>query len=308
MFAHREEKRGDRLLDVITNEAENFRLTISRLGAEMISVARRRADGQWRGFLHRDNDLGPATSGWANHATVMGYYLHRLKDGHTLYRGRELRGGTHGFLRHTHWHLVSAHDGAVRYRVTPEDFSADDYPLKVSVDLIYQMKGDSVSVEFAFRNHEQTLSAHIGFGLHPGFAATSFETFQLEMPPGVYRRWFAPSNYLSGETQEFFFGGGAMPFDRERLPGSFIVQFVDVPDRRFRYLDAPSNREVIVDLAGVPYFTLWSDGGPFLCVEPCWGLTDREKQRPFEEKDGMEMIAAGAEVRAGFSMEFRLVS
>ena len=51
-----------------------------------------------------------------------------------------------------------------------------------------------------------------------------------------------------------------------------------------------------LDFAEVPYLTLWSDGGPFLCVEPCWGLTDRHKQRAFEEKDDIQRIAAGAEL------------
>jgi galactose mutarotase-like enzyme len=270
----------------------------------MISVARRNPAGQWTGFLHRDNDLTPPARGWANHATVMGYYLHRLKDGHTQYRGRELRGGTHGFLRHANSRLISAADAAVHYQIAPDDFSPDDYPLKVGVTLTYKIDNDAVVVEFAFRNHEPELSAHVSFGLHPGFAASTFESFRLEMPPGVYRRWFAPDNYLSGETQEFFFAGGLMPFDRAKLPGSYIIQFVDVPERKFRLIDVPSAREVIVDLAGVPYCTLWSDGGPFVCVEPCWGLTDRDNQRPFEDKDGMQIISAGGELRAGFRMQF----
>ena len=47
-----------------------------------------------------------------------------------------------------------------------------------------------------------------------------------------------------------------------------------------------------LDFAEVSYQTLWSDGGPFLCVEPCWGLTDRHEQRAFEEKDDIQKIAA----------------
>jgi hypothetical protein len=57
-----------------------------------------------------------------------------------------------------------------------------------------------------------------------------------------------------------------------------------------------------MDLAGVPYVTLWSDGGPFLCVEPCWGLTDNHEQRAFEKKQGTEIIPAGGELRASLSM------
>ena len=70
-----------------------------------------------------------------------------------------------------------------------------------------------------------------------------------------------------------------MPFARNELPGSFILELIDVPRRQFSYVDPPSGRWVTLDLTGVPYLTLWSDGGPFLCIEPCWGLTDHHEQR-----------------------------
>ena len=53
--------------------------------------------------------------------------------------------------------------------------------------------------------------------------------------------------------------------------------------------------------------TLWSDGGPFLCVEPCWGLTDHDEQRAFEDKEGIQQIAPGGELRASFTMQPRIM-
>ena len=307
MFSQREEQRGERLLDVLTDENAGLRLVVSGLGAELISVARRNAAGDWIGFLNRDNETAPPEKGWANHATVMGYYLHRIKDERTLYRGQEIRGGTHSFLRGKIWHRVeSDRDGELTYRITPEDFSATEYPLKVSLDLTYRIEGERVSVSFRFKNDEPELTAHVGFGLHPGFAAASFESFHFEMPAGLYRRHFSPGNYLTGETEDIQFAGGEMPFEREKLPGSYILELVDVPDRGFTFSDPPSRRTVALDLTGVPYLTLWSDGGPFLCVEPCWGLTDHHEQRAFEDKEGIQKIPAGQELVAGFSFEPRL--
>jgi galactose mutarotase-like enzyme len=306
-FSHREEKRGDRLLDVLTDEANGLRLIVSRLGAELISLARRNARGEWIGFLNRDNEIGPPEKGWANHATVMGYFLHRIKDERSLYRGQEIRGGTHSFLRGKVWHAVeSGRENELTYRITPEDFSPTEYPLKVSLDLTYRIEGAGLSVLFKFKNNEPELTAHVGFGLHPGFAATSFDSFHFEMPAGLYRRHFSPTNYLSGETEDIQFAGGEMPFAREKLQGSYILEFVDVPNRIFTYTDPPSGRTVVIDLTGVPYVTLWSDGGPFLCVEPCWGLTDHHQQRAFEDKEGIQQIAAGKELAASFSVELRL--
>jgi galactose mutarotase-like enzyme len=306
-FSHREDKRGDRHLDVLTDEENGLRLIVSRLGAELISVARRNASGNWIGFLNRDNEIGAPEKGWANHATVMGYYLHRIKNERTLYRGQEIRGGTHSFLRTKVWHsAASVHLGELTYRITPEECSESEYPLQVSLDLTYRIDGPRLSVSFKFRNDEPELTAHVGFGLHPGFAARSFDSFRFEMPAGLYRRHFSPENYLSGETEDIQFEGGEMPFAKDKLQGSYILELVDVPDRTFTYADLPTGRTVVLDLSGVPYLTLWSDGGPFLCVEPCWGLTDHHEQRAFEDKEGIQEVPAGEGLVAGFSFEPQL--
>jgi len=311
-FSHSEEDREGKHLDVLTDEENGLRIIVSRLGAELISLARVNEAGEWTGFLYRDNDLSTPPQGWANHATVMGYYLHRLKDGHSLYRGRQIKGGNHGFLRSKVWHFAGTSlqgtGVSLQYSITPKDFSAEEYPLKVSVNLTYTIDANKVGVLFEFRNEEPELDAHVSFGLHPGFAATSFETFHLQMPRGLYRRHFSPGNYLSGQTRDIEFAGGEMPFTRTELPGSFILELLDVPRPRFSYVDPPSGRWVILDLTSVPYLTLWSDGEPFLCVEPCWGLTDAHQQRAFENKEGIQIIPPGGVLQASFSMAPELAS
>jgi galactose mutarotase-like enzyme len=311
-LSHSEETREDRQLDVLTDEENGLRIVVSRLGAELISVARINEAGNWTGFLYRDNDLSTPSQGWANHATVMGYYLHRLKNGRSLYRGHEIKGGNHGFLRSKTWRLAGvSHKGSgasLKYTITPEDFSPLEYPLKVGVNLTYEIESNTVSVLFEFENREPELTAHVSFGLHPGFAATTFESFHLQMPKGLYRRYFSPGNYLSGETREIEFPGGEMPFSKNELPGSIILELLDVRKRNFSYVDPPSGRWVTLDLTGMPYLTLWSDGGPFLCVEPCWGLTDHHEQRAFENKQGIQTISPGGKLRASFSMAPQLAS
>src|SRR5215470_6803238 len=170
-FSHNEEDREGKHLDVLTDEANGLRIVVSRVGAELISLARMNEAGEWTGFLYRDNDLSTPSQGWANHATVMGYYLHRLKNGHSLYRGREIKGGNHGFLRSKKWRLIQAStedSASLKYRITPNDFSPSEYPLKVSVDLTYKVHSNKLTVLFEFQNHEPELTAHASFGLHPG--------------------------------------------------------------------------------------------------------------------------------------------
>jgi galactose mutarotase-like enzyme len=303
-FSHREEKREGRVLDILTDEERALRLVVSRHGAELVSLARRDARGEWIGFLYRDNDLSAPVKGWANHATVMGYYLHRLKNERTLYRGQVIEGGSHGFLRGKEWQFVpdGVADGRLIYRMARSNFTTTEYPLDVSLDLSYTIEAGAVRIAFGFKNHEPQTSAHVSFGLHPGFAATTFQSFEFAMPPGTYRRHFSPDNFLSGETEDIKIAGGEMPFPRQTLPGSYILELLDVPERIFTFHDQPTGRSVALDLTGVPYLTLWSDGGAFLCVEPCWGLTDHHQQRAFEDKEGMQQIPAGGGLHASFTM------
>ncbi|MBA2586383.1 MAG: hypothetical protein H0U99_07855 [Chthoniobacterales bacterium] len=308
-FSLREETREKQTFDVLTNEENGLRVVVARLGAELISLARRAPDGKWIGFLHRDNNLAAPAKGWANHATVMGYFLHRLKDERSSYRGHEIRGRTHSFLRTKTWHFVTQprESGRLTYRIEPGNYGPVEYPLKVSLDLTYQLVGETVRTTFRFTNLEPE-TAHVGFGLHPGFAASSFDSFRFQMPAGTYRRHFSPANFLSGETEDIRFDGGEMPFDRAKLSGSYILEMLQVASRVFEYSDPPSGRSVSIDTGSAPYLTLWSDGGPFFCVEPCWGLTDHSDQRPFEQKEGIQRIAAGQVLEASFTMTPRLSS
>jgi galactose mutarotase-like enzyme len=292
---HSEEQRSGRAIDWLEDPEPGLRIGISRLGAELVSLQRRNQRGEWIGFLHRDNDLTMPKSGWANHSTVMGYYLHRLKDGRSLYRGHEIRGGTHGFLRRKLWNLLELDDNRVTYRIAPSEFSPLEYPLNVSLELSYTLGRDDLAVEFRFKNEEPVLSAHVGFGIHPGFAAQAFESFDLAMPAGVYRRHFSPGNFLSGETQQIIFDSPQTPFERAKLPGSYIFELLFPASPELRFEDRASGRSVTIAMGNAPYLTLWSDGGPFLCIEPCWGLTDGHDQRAFEDKLGAQMIRPGGE-------------
>lgn len=295
--------------DVLTDETTGGRARIRRKGAELVSLARLDGAGAWRGFLYRDDETGPPASGWANHATVMGYFLHRLVGEKSLYRGVEIRGGNHGFLRGFEFGPPTF-DPTVRaltYKVAADAIPAGAYPLKVSLDLAYRLRPDGIRVEFTFTNAEPELEAHVSFGVHPGFAVSSVEAAEILLPAGTYRRHWAPGNFLDGRVDAIEHAGGPMPFDKAKLVDSYLLELSGVPDRTFTLRDAAAGRETTLDLAETPYCTLWSDG-PFVCIEPCWGLPDRQPPTPFEEKPGIQTIAPLGTLSAGFSIRTTLLN
>jgi len=97
-----------------------------------------------------------------------------------------------------------------------------------------------------------------------------------------------------------------MPFDKAALPDSYLLGLSEVPGRIFVLRDPAAGRSVSLDFSEAPYCTLWSDGGPMMCIEPCWGLPDSVPQKPFEEKDGIQVIPPLGSLRAGFSIHASL--
>ena len=305
---------ADQPVDVLVAEDVGARLIIARKGAEPVSLARRDARGRWQGFLHRDGDLSKPASGWGNHATVMGYYVHRLLGEQSRLRGRPVRGGTHSFLRHKTFagpdvELTDA-GATLLYTMPPDGFTAEEYPLRVGLSLAYTLLPDgALRVTFRFTNHEEQESAPVSFGLHPGFAVGSLDAGEVLLPPGRYRRLLAPENFLSGETADFAHAGGPMPFAKRDLPGSFLLDLAGVPERVFTLRDPDGGRQVTLDCPEAPFLTLWSDGGPFVCLEPCWGMPDHHAQRPFEEKLGIETIPpGGGTLERGFTLRANLLA
>jgi galactose mutarotase-like enzyme len=289
-------------LDQIVEESSGLRLVISRTGAEPVSLALKTQTGAWEGFLWRDGEVEKPDSGWGNHATVMGYFVHRLWEQRSVYEGHEIKGGTHGFLRH---HLfgkpiVDLQNGSLTYCVEPSEIPAQAYPYKVALRLVYTLNQGKLEMRFVFENRESH-PVVLSFGWHPGFAVGSLESARLLMPAGTYRREMAPGDFLDNQTEEIDFAGGEMPFEKADLPASYLLDLSGVPKsagRRF-VLEAPSlGHRVLCDYTEAPYLTLWSNGDPFLCVEPCWGLPDSNPPVPFEKKKGLVSIAGGETLTA----------
>jgi len=279
-------------------ESGGLRVLIERQGAEMVSLA---LDGT--GFLYRDGDVSAPASGWANHATVMGYFLHRLWHEQSVYRRSTIRGGNHGFLRHFDFAEPERLSDGLAYRVDADRVPPEAYPLRVSLTLSYRITGTGVRVEFEFANEEPELDAHVSFGLHPGFAVGSLEEARVILPPGKYVRHLAPGNFLDGMTEVLDFAGGEFPYPKKDLPGSFILGIEGVESRTFRIEDPLRGTALALDFSEVPYVTFWSDSDNFLCIEPCWGLPDSNPPVVFEKKAGIQVIPPGGILKRGFSIQ-----
>ncbi|MFV0416965.1 MAG: hypothetical protein ACK5NG_11450 [Chthoniobacterales bacterium] len=300
-------EKGEVQLDALEDVALGLRIEISRHGAELTSLQRLHPENGTRiPFLYRDGDVLPPKSGWGNHATVMGYFLHRLWQEKSVYYGQTIEGGNHGFLRHHVFgkpavKLADARS-SLTYRVEADDIPPRAYPLAVAFELKYELSAAGLRIEFSFENQEAEREAHVSFGLHPGFAISSIEGAQVLLPPGDYIRYMAPGNFLNGHTETISHAGGKMPFEKSNLPGSYLLGLENLPSRIITLQDCARGTEIDLDFSECPYLTLWSDLNPFICIEPCWGLPDSNPPVSFDKKIGIQSIAPGKKLVKSFGI------
>jgi galactose mutarotase-like enzyme len=308
-FEQRSFDEGGHRLTELADQESGFRILADHSGAELKSIARKKQDGSWHGYLYRDGDLSAPADGWKNHSTVMGYYIHRLLGERSLYEGEEIRGGNHSFLRTKQFSdpeiILNERSATMRFHLPSNRIEKWEYPRKVDFSLDYRLREDCLDVQFSFANLERERPAHLSFGLHPGFTVSSLENARVVLPKGGYRRHIAPENFLSGETVDFVSEGGPMSFKPFELPGSFLIEPLDWEDSVVRLHDYGSNHEIQVDLAEAPFFTIWSDLHPFICLEPCWGLPDHHQQKPFERKIGIQVVPPQGTLSRTCSFRFR---
>lgn len=298
-------ERDGHTLDILTNPNKTLRLTVSRLGAEPVGLAKKNMAADWIGFLWRDGDVTKNPSGWSNHSTVMGYYIHRILNEVTQYRGHVVKGGTHSFIRHKEFEAPEVGESSLVYKLSAKSIGPEEYPFQVDFTLSYTLDDAGLQVGFTFDNREETES-HVSFGLHPGFGVTTLADAVVHLPKGKYRRHLAPGNFLSGEVVEIDFPSGPMPFAKSDLPGSFLLELTDLPERTFVVEDPVTGRRTTLDFGEAPYLTLWSDGNDFVCVEPCWGLPDHHEQRAFEDKLGIQVIPPKGQLTGRFRIDLEL--
>jgi galactose mutarotase-like enzyme len=307
-FRHLTFEEQNQRLDEVTDEKEGTRIRVTDQGAELVSLAKRRTEQDWVGYLYRDADVSIPASGWKNHATVMGYYVHRLLGERSLYQGDEIHDGNHSFLRRKVFArpTINIEDdrASLNYRLPADAIEKPEYPRRVAFQITYTLSGHDLHVAFFFENLEGERPAHVSFGLHPGFRVSSIDDARIILPRGKYRRYLAPGNFLSGKTAEFTSAGGSFPCKPFELPDSFLIEPLDTDESVIKLQDLKENREVQIDISEAPFFTLWSDLNPFICIEPCWGLPDHHQQEPFEKKLGIQEIPPSGTLKRECNFRF----
>lgn len=287
-------------------ENEYLKITVSDLGAELISVVSKKDGSEflWTG----DGKY------WGSHAPILFPFCCRSYGGYYTYAGRQYFMGCHGFARKMVYDKVKTAEDSITMSLHKSATTLDMYPFDFSFNVTYKLKGEKVEVSMLVRNLDDDETMYFALGGHPGFNVPldtgSFEDWYVE-----FENECTPNQIIFSDT--CFRTETLVPYSLEN--GKIIRLRHDLFDNDAIFLDGAaktvtlksdkSDKSVTLNYPTLRYLGLWHSPkteAPFVCIEPMNGLPSYDgKVDDITTKADMIALAAGDSYTSIFSMTFK---
>jgi len=291
-------------LDIV--DSPSLKLTVRRLGAEMIGLTRKHPQHGDVGLIWRNVELEDPPCFWKSHATVLFPIVggvHNLKS--TTTDGIEVQfNKQHGFIRHSTLELIEAKEQddhfLLAYRLKNNYETMALYPWQFSLTIIYRLFAKRLEQEMTVENRDEKPMPY-QLGWHPGFntpfLAGEKKDCHLRLPQGWIVKMLNDEHcYLTGQKQTIA-SKHDFQFTEKELDLTYMFDLSDMPSgkRVVELLDPDETFGVRVHFPDYPHLGIWSDAdAPFICIEPWQGMDDSVEQEPFDQKFGMVLLPPGA--------------
>ncbi len=287
---------------VLKNDA--LTVTLSDLGAEMISVRRGDCEYVWQ----KDDTY------WKDgQAPLLFPICGRLIDGAYEYEGKRYKMAIHGFAKDSVFQVARWNDCEIEFVLDADESTKRSYPFDFSLSVIYRLEGETLTTNAVIRNRGDGVMP-AAFGAHPGFnvpldGVGSFEDYQLEFsePCSPDEVVMTPACFLTGERKPFLLEKGRSLPLRHSLFDIDAIFLARVSDSVTLRSDK-TPRSVTLTYPDMPYLGIWHmprTDAPYVCIEPWCGLPDYDGAvGDILQKSDMFRIPAGEEKSVSFSVTF----
>ena len=258
-------------METITND--KLTITISEHGAELLSVKDNGGEEYlWQGdpayWGHRSPLLFPIVgSVWNDtyRTNGMGYQLSR-----------------HGFVRNSDFRLIANGDAQVVYGLHDSAETMKVYPFHFNLAVSYKLDDNKIHVVWHVENTDDK-PIYFQIGGHPAFFVPDCKkgepvkgTFRFDNPSPVCSL-VSKDGYLTRNFRQEKTDNGLFPFTEDTFKDDALI-FDHSQLKRIELLDEAGNTHVAVDIKtpAVGIWTPWGKHAPFVCIEPWYGMPDRE--------------------------------
>lgn len=273
---------------------------IAELGAELKSVAdiNNPYEYMWQG----------EAPFWKRTAPVLFPIVGALKDKTYYYQGQAYTMGQHGFARDCEFQVVSQDEQQVTLELRATEATKKNYPFDFTLKISYILNERVLAVGYQVENPSTEETLWFSIGAHPAFNAEllqgtceilfeqpeNLNTEIIDLERGLIKREFRPMGDQADSLRL-----SPSVFDQDALI------FGHLKSRYVAIQNATSNRRIAMSLVGVPKLGIWTDKGPFVCLEPWWGIADYvDTNQKLEDKEMIKNLKPGNGFQCGYDIAF----
>lgn len=268
-------------------------VSVSEHGAELQSITD--ADGTeylWQGD----------TAYWSDRAPNLFPYVARLTDESYYLDGELHHMKIHGFAPYQDFSVTEKAVDRLKLELTANDETLVAYPRRFALRVIYELRGNSLSVTYEVENRDER-TMYFGLGGHPGFRVPlrdgkRFEDYCLRFnaPCHPRRIGFTDDCFLDGTDRAFpLEGDQILALSHSLFDNDAIV--LKGAGHRVTLESAGEAQSVCVEFPGMDYLGLWHMPGtnaPYVCIEPWCSLpSEQGKIAVFEKQADLIALQSG---------------
>lgn len=257
-------------------ENELIKISISSVGAELQEI---RLKSNNKNYLwHGDQKY------WDGQSPLLFPTVGRVFDDKILIDGKNYSMPKHGFVREGIFRVVEKSSSKIKLELDITAQMKNYYPFDYSLKVVYEIVNKSIKTSWIIENNESN-EIYFQIGAHP---AINWEAPQNSNIRG-YLDFDTSKKYLVSAVANnngYIVDGEKYNVDLE--DGILQMQDKTLFGNTFLFLDNQVSQVTLLNSDKKPYFKLtfnsptlaiWSPDKeycPFICIEPWWGLNDKE--------------------------------
>ncbi|MBO9128181.1 aldose 1-epimerase family protein [Bacillus sp. 165] len=264
-------------------------ITIEEAGAELTSI---QLNADKTEYLWQAEP-----SFWQRHAPILFPIVGRLVDNTYYVKGMPYELPQHGFARDMTFDIAQQSDTFITYKLTSNEATLQKYPFQFELYVTYTLENNSLHVQYEVKNRTDG-DMYFSIGAHPGFrcpllANEQYTDYYLEFSsPERLETYVLQGPYIREEKLVLAERAGSLPLSQQLFKNDAII-LENMNHNEITIRSHKNEKFIRVSFDGFPYVGIWSEsnGAPFVCIEPWYGIADEVGEaKELHRKKGIQVL------------------
>ena len=268
----------------------DMNIIVNNLGGELTSI---KAYG--RECLHQSDDI------WKSQSPLLFPTIGGSFENSILIDGKQYPQNHHGFARNVTFKRIVDDKNFIRLSLHSSDDTKKFYPYEFMLNVSYFVCGKILTVKHTVENIDDK-PIYFNIGYHPGF--TLLDNTGLDQYSLKFEKSESDKSIIACTKSRKLFDDNKIQLNKKLFEDGAIV---------LNHLNSQSitlfkEEEKILDFRpSAPYLGIWTrpeTNNPFICLEPWYGLPDRNYCGDISKRPNVICLDKGKTYETGYQVEF----